>query len=172
MRRLASLSCAAAALALAAAPSAAHATGGDQARIAQGLAIAPVSLNLTGLSKAKVGLGSYLVNALGGCNDCHTSPPYATGGDPYAGERTRINKKRYLAGGVSFGPFVSPNLTPDGKGRPAGLTFRHQPAQKDLGRRALRAGRGHDVIGKIVLLRFEGDAQVSCAQVAFDQRIA
>ena len=23
-----------------------------------------------------------------------------------------------------FGPFVSPNLTPDGKGRPAGLTFR------------------------------------------------
>jgi hypothetical protein len=24
-----------------------------------------------------VGLGSYLVNAAGGCNDCHTNPPYA-----------------------------------------------------------------------------------------------
>ncbi len=124
MRRHASLLVAAAVVALAVAPSAARATSGDQARITQGLAIAPVPLNLTGLSRAKVGLGSYLVNALGGCNDCHTNPPYASGGDPYAGERTRINKKRYLAGGVSFGPFISPNLTPDAKGRPAGLTFR------------------------------------------------
>lgn len=114
----------AAGIALAAQVPQAGATSSDDARIAQGFAIAPVPLNLNGLSRDKVGLGSYLVNALGGCNDCHTNPPYAAGGDPYAGERARINKKGYLAGGVSFGPIVSPNLTPDAKGLPAGLTFR------------------------------------------------
>ena len=28
-----------------------------------------------------------------------------------------------MAGGRVFGPFVSPNLTPDAKGRPGGMTF-------------------------------------------------
>lgn len=92
-------------------------------RVAQGFAIAPVPLNLTGLDRDKVGLGSYLVNAMGGCNDCHTNPPYASGGDPYQGQRTRINRQGYLAGGTAFGPFVSANLTPDSRRRPGGMTF-------------------------------------------------
>jgi hypothetical protein len=60
----------------------------------------------------------------GGCNDCHTSPPYAEGGDPFADEPEIINAARYLAGGTPFAPFVvSRNLTPDENGLPAGLTF-------------------------------------------------
>jgi hypothetical protein len=30
--------------------------------------------------------GSYIVNAQGGCNDCHTVPSYAAGGNPFLGE--------------------------------------------------------------------------------------
>jgi hypothetical protein len=70
-----------------------------------------------------VGLGSYLVNAVGGCNDCHTNPPYAPGGNPFRGEPEKINAEHYLAGGQQFGPFTSRNLTPDSEGLPAGLTF-------------------------------------------------
>ena len=54
-------------------------------RVARGFKIAPVPLNLAGLDRNLVGLGSYIVNAQGGCNDCHTNPPYAPGGDPFAG---------------------------------------------------------------------------------------
>ena len=92
-------------------------------RIQRGFAIAPVPLNLHGKDLALVGLGSYLVNAMGGCNDCHTSPSYAAGGDPFAGEPKRVNAANYLAGGMAFGPFISRNLTPDANGRPAGLTY-------------------------------------------------
>lgn len=92
-------------------------------RIAQGFRIAPVPLKLKGLDRGRVGLGSYIVNAVGGCNDCHTNPSYAEGGDPFKGERTKVNVAGYLAGGSAFGPFISANLTPDAKGRPAGLTY-------------------------------------------------
>jgi hypothetical protein len=95
----------------------------DGARIQRGYAINPVPLDMTGKNPAKVGLGSYLINATGGCNDCHTNPPYAAGGDPFLGQPTRVNVDGYLAGGVAFGPFVSRNLTPDANGRPAGLTL-------------------------------------------------
>jgi hypothetical protein len=96
----------------------------NDARIAKGFQIAPVPLNLAGLNRDLVGLGSYLVNAGGACNDCHTNPPFAPGGDPFAGQPKRINKARYLAGDTSFGPgVVSRNLTPDRNGRPAGLTL-------------------------------------------------
>jgi hypothetical protein len=92
--------------------------------IIQGLGIAPVSLNINGKDLRLVGLGSYLVNAAGGCNDCHTNPPYAPGGDPFAGQPLRINTTNYLAGGQKFGPFTSRNLTPDAKsGKPADLDF-------------------------------------------------
>ena len=78
-------------------------------------------LNLAGLDRDLVGLGSYLVNAAGGCNDCHTNPPFAPGGDPFAGQPKRINVARYLAGGTPFGNgIVSRNITPDRKGLPAG----------------------------------------------------
>ena len=93
----------------------------DRAR--RGLAIVPegIKLNMAGRDRALVGLGSYLVNAAGGCNDCHTRPPYAAGGDPYLGQPEVINAAQYLTGGRQFGPFTSPNLRPDAKGRPAGL---------------------------------------------------
>jgi hypothetical protein len=48
----------------------------NNSRIQQGFAIAPVTLNLDKKNRALVGLGSYLVNAVGGCNDCHTAPSY------------------------------------------------------------------------------------------------
>jgi hypothetical protein len=92
-------------------------------RIREGYAIAPVQLNLRGKNRALVGLGSYLVNAAGSCNDCHTHPSFAPGGDPYQGQPEVINSEQYLTGGRRFGPFTSANLTPDEWGRPAGLTF-------------------------------------------------
>ena len=93
-------------------------------RIDRGFAIAPVPLNLRGKNRAFVGLGSYIVNAQGGCNDCHTNPPYAPGGDPFLGEPRKVNAERYLAGGTPFGPgLMSANITPDANGLPAGLTF-------------------------------------------------
>jgi hypothetical protein len=92
-------------------------------RVLDGFAIAPVRLSLKGKNAALVGLGSYLVNAVGGCNDCHTHPSYLPGGDPFKGESPIINADQYLSGGRQFGPITSKNLTPDQDGRPAGLTF-------------------------------------------------
>ena len=96
----------------------------ESARVARGFEIAPVPLNLAGLDRRAVGLGSYIVNAQGGCNDCHTSPSYATGGDPFRGQPKRVNTAGYMAGGRPFGPgLVSPNITPDRNGRPGGMTL-------------------------------------------------
>lgn len=83
----------------------------------------PIKLNLTGKKADQVYLGSYIVNAQGGCNDCHTCPSFATGHDPYKGEALQFNAKAYLAGGKAFGPFISANLTPDASGKPAGVTL-------------------------------------------------
>src|SRR5262249_29386403 len=48
--------------------------GEDESSLVQrGFAIAPVPLNLAGRNRSLVGLGSYLVNAVGDCNGCHTS---------------------------------------------------------------------------------------------------
>jgi hypothetical protein len=91
--------------------------------VIQGYRISPVPLNLIGKNRELVGLGSYIVNAHGGCNDCHTYPAFAQGGDPYQGQPTAINSPQYLTGGRQFGPFTSRNLTPDLSGKPAGLTF-------------------------------------------------
>ena len=110
----------------------------ESVRIRIGYQIAPVPLNTRGKDKALVGLGSYIVNAQGGCNDCHTNPPYAVGGDPHMGQPKVIDPAHYLAGGNPFGPgLVSANLTPDQYGRPAGLTF---PEFKAL----MRTGRDPD----------------------------
>jgi hypothetical protein len=87
-------------------------------------------LNFAGTDWALVGLGSYLVNSTG-CNDCHTHPNYAPGGNPYLGQPEQIYTAEYLAGGRQFGPdpvdghtVFSANITPDKKtGRPAGLTW-------------------------------------------------
>jgi hypothetical protein len=95
-----------------------------------GFEIAPVSLNLQGKDRDLVGLGSYLVNAVAGCNDCHTQGPtseYAAGGNPFFGQPKIVNTAAYLAGGRDFGALapntphiVSRNLTPDKTGRPEG----------------------------------------------------
>jgi hypothetical protein len=98
-------------------------------------AISPVKLNLDGKDVELVGLGSYIVNAQGGCNDCHTCPSYAPGHNPFpppfgvAGDG-EINAPTYLAGGVDFTipppvnvTVTSANLTPDAQGKPEGLTL-------------------------------------------------
>ena len=95
----------------------------SESQIQRGFEISPVPLNLRGKNRALVGLGSYIVNT-GGCNDCHTNPSYAPGGDPFLGEPEQINVPCYLSGGTDFGPFFrSRNLTPDSHGLPGGLTL-------------------------------------------------
>ncbi len=94
----------------------------SESRIRRGFAIAPVKLNLVEKNRALVGLGSYLVNAVAGCNDCHTNPNYAAGGNPFQGQPKHVNTAGYLAGGRLFNPpgVVSRNLTPDKTGLPEG----------------------------------------------------
>jgi hypothetical protein len=98
----------------------------DESRVQTGLSYAKtqgINLDLRGRNRGLVGLGSYLVNAVGGCNDCHTAPPFTQ--DPYAflGAPKQVNVNCYLAGGTPFGPFVSRDITPWENGMPAGLTF-------------------------------------------------
>ncbi len=97
-----------------------------QSEIQQGLAIAPVPLNLAGKNHALVARGSYIVNAQADCNGCHTVnfEPFEPGGNPFLGEPERIDPNKYLVGGSFFGPFVTRNLRPDPvTGLPAGLTL-------------------------------------------------
>lgn len=95
----------------------------SESTVQAGYHIAPVPLDLKGKNLALVKLGSYHVNAVGGCNDCHTCPSYNPNNNPYiAGPPGEVNVENYLAGGVPFGPFISRNITPDTNGMPAGLT--------------------------------------------------
>jgi hypothetical protein len=111
-------------------------------RVAIGFKIAPVPLNLNGKDRELVGLGSYLVNAIGDCNGCHSSNsaplgiyPFVTGNNPFFNQKpTVVDPTVYLAGGENFGtvgtptgpngysgPFIiTRNLTPDKNGRPEG----------------------------------------------------
>jgi hypothetical protein len=110
--------------------------GFNDSRIRRGFEIAPVPLNLRGKDRQLVGLGSYLVNGVASCNDCHSADPsteYAAGGNPYfKGNPPKVvNQTTYLGGGRNFGSLipgtpniVSRNLTPDRSGKPAGgLSF-------------------------------------------------
>jgi len=97
--------------------------GGNGVRIRRGLEISPVKLDIKRGKRALVGLGSYIVNAQAVCADCHSCPTFAKGGNPFAGEPTKLNTTNYLAGGVPFGPFESHNITPDAEGKPFGLDF-------------------------------------------------
>jgi hypothetical protein len=105
----------------------------EERKVELGLRIAPVPLNMTGKDRNLVGLGSYIVNAQGDCNGCHstsTQEEYVFGGIPYFGQRpTVVNPSGYLGGGQDFGTLdplgqtahiVSRNLTPDKTGRPEG----------------------------------------------------
>ena len=102
--------------------------GNEESKIEKGFAIAPVPLNLHGKNRALVGLGSYIVNAQGTCNFCHTCPSYAPGHNPFNGGDGQVNAMNYLAGGLKFPVFqahevVSKDITPDSSGLPGGLTF-------------------------------------------------
>ena len=123
IRSIAVAGAAAAVLALMALPAAGAADDeSSQSQIQRGFEINPVPLDLKGKNRALVGLGSYIVNTTG-CNDCHTNPSYAPGGNPFLGQPEQVNVAGFLAGGQHFGPFVSANITPDALGRPAGLTL-------------------------------------------------
>jgi hypothetical protein len=120
-------------------------------QILQGYKIAPVHLNLKGKDWALVGLGSYLVNTTG-CNDCHTHPNWADGGNPYLGQPEQINTAQYLTGGRTFGTdttvsppvaIVSANLTPDQTGKPAGLNLKQF-------RDVMHSGRDPDEHGRLL----------------------
>jgi hypothetical protein len=106
----------------------------SDSRIEQGFKIAPVHLNLEGKNRALVGLGSYIVNAQADCDGCHSAGPrteFAMGGNPYFGQKEKVNPATYLGGGRDFGELVPPpgigsahiisrNLTPDKSGLPEG----------------------------------------------------
>lgn len=64
----------------------------EQHRILVGYNINPVRLNLTHKNPDLVGLGSYLVNAVGGCNDCHTNPATCPEATPFWGSRRRSTR--------------------------------------------------------------------------------
>jgi len=118
-----------------------HERDSEEANIRRGFEIAPVPLNLRHKDADLVGLGSYLVNAVGDCNGCHSAGPpseFSVGGNPYfKGNPPKVvNQATYLEGGNDFGPLipgtphiVSRNLTPDRTGRPEGghtfAEFRH-----------------------------------------------
>ena len=94
----------------------------ERIRVEQGFRIAPVSLTYNPDDRHMVGLGSYLVNAVGGCSDCHTQPSYTPKGNPFLGEKKQVNGAHYLGGGQFFGPFISRNLTPE-HGLPGGRSY-------------------------------------------------
>jgi hypothetical protein len=111
-----------------------------------------IHLNLQHRNREVVGLGSYLVNAVGGCNDCHTAPPFTL--DPMVGlgAPKQINNACYLAGGQPFGPPpfglppgspVSRDITPFEDGKPAGLTFNQF-------RHVIRTGEDPDNPGQVL----------------------
>jgi hypothetical protein len=87
---------------------------GEEQLVRIGYAIAPVPLNLEGKNRDLVGLGSFIVNAQGDCNGCHTAdgPPnfnYANNGNPYFLNQplgTKTDPTTYLAGGTPFGQAV------------------------------------------------------------------
>ena len=100
----------------------------DYLRSLIGLRLSPVQLTFGTRDPLLVGLGSYLVNQVASCNDCHTTPSFAPGHDPFLGQPKQINASVYLAGGHSYpaddGETVfPPNITPDSTGMPGGLTY-------------------------------------------------
>lgn len=103
----------------------------EQSKIRLGFQINPVKLNLSGKDLDLVGLGSYIVNAQGDCNGCHSrSDEYVSGNNPYFGQHpTKVNPDGFLAGGQDFGTLdpqgqsahiIPRNLTPDKTGKPEG----------------------------------------------------
>jgi hypothetical protein len=69
----------------------------DESRIHRGFEIAPVPLNLEGKNRELVGLGSYIVNAVGDCNGCHSAGPPSEfanpGGNPFVLRRSAEQRR-------------------------------------------------------------------------------
>jgi hypothetical protein len=110
---------------------------GDESRIQQGFAIAPVPLTLAGKNRALVGLGSYIVNAVSDCNACHNAGPgnnQFLGGNPFFGQPKMINRATYLGGWPGF------------RSASAGRFCAHYLPQSDTGQNRA-AGRGPYVCG-------------------------
>jgi hypothetical protein len=93
----------------------------EKLKIQIGQQVNPVPLIIGAKQADTVYLGSYIVNVTAGCSDCHTSPSYI--GDPFSGAPIVVNAPVYMAGGRAFGPVISRNITPDGSGKPAGMTY-------------------------------------------------
>jgi hypothetical protein len=127
----------------------------DDARVQAGFNYARqqgIKLDFSRKDKELVGLGSYLVNAVGGCNDCHTAPPFTKDPSIALGAPKQINNACYLAGGSPFGPPpfglppgspVSRDITPFEDGKPAGLTFNQF-------RHVIRTGEDPDNPGQVL----------------------
>lgn len=120
-------------------------------RVQEGLRLAPVPLDLHRRNRELVGLGSYIVNAVANCSECHTCPSFTPGHNPYGppfgppgGGDGQVNSTNYLAGGTPFFPpgVHSANLTPDGDG-PGGLSFQEFAT-------VLRTGHDPDGSGRIL----------------------
>src|ERR1700682_2175493 len=85
-------------------------TDAEHSEIRRGFEIAPVPLNLAGKNRRLVGLGSYIVNAQGDCNGCHSSDPateFTASGNPYLlppvfSGKKQFNAATYLGGGRDF----------------------------------------------------------------------
>jgi hypothetical protein len=126
--------------------------GEEASRIRQGFANNPLPLNLRGRNRALVGLGSYYVNVVALCVDCHTNfPQYLPGGDPFLGQPEEFNLDNYLRGGRPFPPvdptgvehpITSRSLRLE-NGLPAGLTSEQFVD-------VLRHGTDHDHPGRLL----------------------
>jgi hypothetical protein len=68
-----------------------HGADDEASLVRIGFEISPVPLNLEGRDPWKVGLGSFLVNAVGDCNGCHT------GGNPYFAQPTKTDPLTWKA---------------------------------------------------------------------------
>jgi hypothetical protein len=132
----------------------------------KGATLSPVVMNLANRRPDLVNLGSYIVNAQGGCNSCHTCPsfrgrdPFREGGAAIAvpGSPIPVNAKNYLAGGVPFGTIKSGNLTPNAAGLPGGMTFEQFAAAMQNGQDPHLAGRILQVMPWTVFRNlFDGD---------------
>ena len=73
--------------------------------VQQGFAISPVELNLAGKDPLKVGLGSYLVNAIGDCSGCHSFPQYLEKRGPGTNPLLIASRKSTVA--YVYGEFMS-----------------------------------------------------------------
>jgi hypothetical protein len=87
----------------------------DDERIAEGFAISPVGLDLTGLDPRKVGIGSYWLNSAGNCSGCHASATLGNGGKggQYTSDGNPQNLPTTVPGGTyAYASVINPYNPP------------------------------------------------------------